>query len=165
MRRLPLLLLPLSLAACGSGTPVSIDIKSDEGDNASITMDNGAVAIKGDKFEGNFRIPSIKMKAKDFDFDGVKLYPDSEIGNFHISALDRKGQANDEGRVTVDFTAPAALGKVQDWFRDQLTREGFKFSARDGGFAGTTKDGDPFTLDLAADGIDKAKGRIEFRGS
>lgn len=164
MRRLPLLL-PLALAACGSGTPVSIDVKSDDGDNASIAIDNGAVAIKGDKFQGNFRIPAFKMKAKDFDFDGVKLYPDSEIGNFHISAQDNAGDAKDEGKVTVDFTSPAALATVQTWFREQLTREGFKFTAKGSGFAGTSKDGDPFTLELSADGGDKAKGRIEMSGN
>ncbi|NWP01200.1 hypothetical protein GY973_24235, partial [Escherichia coli] len=46
MRRLPLLLLPLALAACngGSGTPVTIDVKSDDGDNGSFRMENGAIS-------------------------------------------------------------------------------------------------------------------------
>ncbi|MCP4635188.1 MAG: hypothetical protein GY848_01765, partial [Methyloversatilis sp.] len=58
MRRLPLLLLPLALAACngGSGTPVTIDVKSDDGDNGSFRMENGAISIKGDGFEGNFKV-------------------------------------------------------------------------------------------------------------
>lgn len=168
MRRLvPLLLLPLSLAACGggSGTPVSIDVKSDDGDNASFRMENGSVAIKGDGFEGNFKMPAIKMTAEDFDMNGVKLYPKSEITNFHIAATDKAGKGEDEGKVTVAFTSPAALAAVQGWFREKLTNKGFKFHEKGNGFAGTTDDGDPFTLDLSADGGAKTKGRIEISGS
>ncbi len=167
MRRLPLMLLPLALAACngGTGTPVSIDVKSDDGDNSSFRMENGSVAIKGDGFEGNFKMPAIKMTAENFDMNGVKLYPKSDITNFHIAATDKAGKGEDEGKVTVDFTSPADLAKVQGWFREKLTGKGFKFNEKGNGFAGTTDDGDPFTLDLSADGGAKTRGRIEIQGS
>ncbi|MBN8810465.1 MULTISPECIES: hypothetical protein [unclassified Sphingomonas] len=175
MRRLPLLLLPLALAACngGTGTPVTIDVKSDDGDNGSFRMENGTVSIKGDGFQGNFRVPQIKMKADDVDLDGVKLYPKSEIAGFHITGGDKPGNgkdggkdgSKDDGKVRIDFTSPASLAAVQNWFRDGFTKKGFTFAPRGDGFAGTTSDGGTFTLDLSADGGQKVKGRMEMTGS
>lgn len=175
MRRLPLLLLPLALAACngGTGTPVTIDVKSDDGDNGSFKMENGTVSIKGDGFQGNFKVPQIKMKADDVDLDGVKLYPKSEIAGFHITGSDKPGngkdggkdRGKDDGKVRIDFTSPASLAAVQSWFREGFTRKGFKFAARGDGFAGTTSDGGAFTLDLSADGGEKVRGRMEMTGS
>lgn len=167
MRRLLLLLLPLALAACdgGTSTPVTIDVKSDDGDNGSFRMENGTVSIKGDGFQGNFRVPQIRMKADDVDLDGVKLYPKSEIAGFHITGSDKPGKSKDGGKVLIDFTSPASLAAVQNWFRDGFTRKGFKFAAKGDGFAGTTSDGGTFTLDLSADGGAKVKGRMEMAGS
>lgn len=161
-----LLLLPLALAACdGKGTSVTINANSDDGENSSFTMNNGTVAIKGDGFEGNFKVPAIKMTAENFDMDGVKLYPNSTITSFNIDALDHKGDTKDEGKVVAGFTSPAALATVQGWFRDKLTAKGFKFNEKGNGFAGTTADGESFTLDLSADGADKTKGTMEIVGS
>ncbi|MDG2533281.1 hypothetical protein P6144_06455 [Sphingomonas sp. HITSZ_GF] len=158
-----LLLLPLALAACnGKGTSVSIDVDGD--DNSSFTMDNGTVAVNGTDFKAKFKVPQIKVTAENFDLNGVKLYPGSTLGSFNISGQDKPG-GKDEGKVSASFASPAALDKVQGWFRDQLTEQDFKFTAQGSGFAGTTDDGDPFTLDLSADGDGKTKGRIEVRGS
>lgn len=166
MRYLPLLLLPLALAACdGKGTSISINATSEAGENSSFAMDNGTVAIKGDGFSGNFRVPGIKMTAENFDMNGVKLYPNSTITSFDIDATDHAGNKKDEGKVTAAFTSPAALTKVQDWFRDRLTARGFKFASRGDGFAGTTDDGGSFTIDLAADGGDKTSGKMVIIGS
>jgi hypothetical protein len=164
MRYLPLLLLPLALAACGGkGTSVTINAHSEDGDNSTFAMDNGTVAIKGDGFEGSFKVPQIKMTADNFDMDGVKLYPGSTIGSFNIDAEDRPGN-KDEGKVTTAFTSPAPLATVQTWFRDKLGAKGFKFAPQGDGFAGTTEDGETFTIDLSADGSDKTKGRMEIIG-
>lgn len=164
--RAMLLLLPLTLAACGgSGTSVTINATSDDGENSTFAMNNGTVAIKGDGFEGNFKVPAIKMTADNFDMDGVKLYPNSTITSFNIDAQDHAGDKKDEGKVTAAFTSPAALATVQGWFRDKLTEKKFKFSDKGNGFAGTTEDGETFTIDLSADGGDKTKGRMEIVGS
>jgi hypothetical protein len=167
MRYLPLLLLPLALAACDGkgGTAVSINATSDDGDNAVFAMNNGSVSIKSDGFEGNFKVPAIKMTAENFDMDGVKLYPNSTITSFNIDATDHKGGKKDEGKVTAAFTSPAALATVQTWFRDKLTAKGFKFGEKGNGFAGTTEDGENFTLDLSADGADKTSGKMVIIGS
>ena len=168
MRRLSLLLvLPLALAACDGkgGTSVSINATSDDGDNSTFAMDNDTVAIKGDGFEGNFKVPAIKMTAENFDMDGVKLYPNSTITSFNIDAKDHPGDGKDEGKVVAAFTSPAALATVKSWFRDKLTAKGFKFSEKGNGFAGTTEDGERFTLDLSADGGEKTSGKMEIVGS
>ncbi|NYT41241.1 hypothetical protein HZY97_10770 [Sphingomonas sp. R-74633] len=166
MRTLPLLLLPLALAACdGKGTSVTINATSDDGENSTFAMNNGTVAIKGGGFEGNFKVPAIKMTADNFDMDGVKLYPNSAITSFNIDAQDHAGDKKDEGKVTAAFSSPAPLATVQAWFRDKLTAKNFKFAAQGDGFAGTTDDGESFTINLSADGGDKTKGRMEIVGS
>lgn len=152
MRRLSLLLaLPLALAACDGkgGTSVSINATSDD----------------GDRFEGKFKLPAIRMTAENFDMDGVKLYPNSTITSFNIDAKDHPGEGKDEGKVVAAFTSPATLATVRSWFRDKLTAKGFKFGEKGNGFAGTTEDGERFTLDLSADGADKTSGRMEIVGS
>lgn len=166
MRTLPLLLLPLALAACdGKGTSISINAHSDEGDNAVFAMNNGAVSVKSDGFEGSFKVPNIKMTAENFDMNGVKLYPDSTITSFNVDATDHPGDKKDEGKVTAAFTSPAALATVQAWFRDKLTAKGFKFGEKGNGFAGTTDDGERFTIDLSADGSAKTSGKMVVIGN
>jgi len=152
MRHLSLLLvLPLALTACDGkgGTSVSINATSDDGDG----------------FEGNFKLPAIKMTAENFDMDGVKLYPNSTITSFNIDAKDHPGEGKDEGKVVAAFTSPAALSTVQSWFHDKLTTKGVKFSEKGNGFAGTTEDGERFTLDLSAAGGEKTNGKMEIVGS
>jgi hypothetical protein len=166
MRPLLFLLLPLSLAACGgTGTSVTINATSDDGENSTFAMNNGTVAIKGDGFEGNFKVPAIKMTAENFDMDGVKLYPGSTITSFNIDAQDHKGDKKDEGKVTANFTSPAAIATVQSWFRDKLTEKKFKFSETDKGFTGTTEDGENFTIELSANGGAATSGWMEIIGS
>jgi len=166
MRTLPLLLLPLALAGCGGeGTSISINAHSDDGDNAVFAMNNGAVSVKSDGFEGSFKVPNIKMTAENFDMDGVKLYPNSTITSFNVDATDHAGKQKDEGKVTAAFSSPADLAKVQGWFREKLTAKGFKFGQEGNGFAGTTEDGERFTIELSADGAAKTSGKMVIVGS
>lgn len=161
-----LLLLPLALAACdGKGTSISINATSDDGDNATFRMNNNTLAIKSEGFEGSVKVPAIKMTAENFDMDGVKLYPNSTITGFNMDVQDHKGDQKDEGKVTAAFTSPAALATVQGWFRDKLTEKGFKFAPKGNGFAGTTEDGESFTIDLSAEGGDKTSGKMVIAGS
>ena len=159
--RIALLLLALPLAACnGAGTNISIDARSDGEGNSAVTIDNGVLAIKGEGFQGSFRVPKVDVDAADFNVNGVKLYPGSKISDFHLNAQDKAG-GGDDGKVAIRFESPASLATVQTWFRERMTRQGFKFSDKGNGFTGTTDDGDPFTLDLSAEGDQKAKGRME----
>lgn len=165
MHRALLLLTLLPLAACGgsgTGTSFSINATSDEDGNSTITTDsNGQMAIKAPGFEGAIKLPKFHVNAENFDFNGVKLYPDSQVSELNVDADDNK-TGEDKGKVRVAFESPAALAKVQGWFREKMTARGFKIEADGDGLKGTTDDGDPFRLVLGADGDQKTKGKLEI---
>lgn len=165
MIRFALLLAPLALAACdGAGTNISLSGNGDGEGNVSIkTGPDGQVSIEAPGVSIASKLPKINLTAEDFDVNGLKLYPKSAIRELNAVGNDKLGSKQDN-HVTVVFDSPAALATVQAWFRDNLAKQGFKVEAKGNGFAGTTKEGDPFTLELNADGEDKAKGRIEVRG-
>ncbi|RYD49179.1 MAG: hypothetical protein EOP60_14320 [Sphingomonadales bacterium] len=166
MIRFALLLAPLALAACGgAGTSISLTGNGTDGEgNVSIkTGVDGGVSIEAPGVSINTKLPRINLTAEDFDVNGLKLYPKSAIRELNAVGNDKLGTKQDS-HVTVAFDSPAPLATVRAWFRDNLGKQGFKVEAKGNGFAGTTKDGDPFTLELNADGEDKAKGKIEVRG-
>ena len=165
MYRALLLLTLLPLAACGgsgTGTSFSINATSDEDGNSTITTDsNGQMAIKAPGFEGAIKLPKFHVNAQNFDFNGVKLYPDSQVSDLNVDAEDGKA-GEGKGKVRVAFESPAALAKVQGWFRDKMAARGFRIEADGDGLKGTTDDGDPFRLVLSADGDQKTKGKLEI---
>ena len=126
----------LVLAACNGGTEISID-----GDNVSI-------------------VPKAGMSGANFDLNGIELYPGSTIRDFKLDAQDGKDGA-DSGKVAVRFDSPAALAKVQPWFRDTLTKRGYTLAPKGDGFTGVNAEGDKVALELTADGADKTNGRLE----
>ena len=159
MSRHAALLLALPLAACGNepqgNTSFSIDAQGDGGNVSIASSDSGGrLSIKGPGIDGSVKLPKIDIGAADFDVDGVKLYPGSTIRDFNLNAADEG-----KGKVTIAFESPAALDKVQGWFRDAMAQQRFKVTPRGSGFAGTTEDGDSFTLDLEAAG-DRTRGRM-----
>lgn len=164
MTRFALLLAPLALAACdGTGTNISLSGGDGEGNVSIKTGADGQVSIEAPGVSISSKLPKINLTAEDFDVNGLKLYPKSAIRELNAVGSDKPGDKQDS-HVTVAFDSPAPLATVQAWFRDNLTKQGFKVEAKGNGFAGTTKDGDPFTLELNADGEQKAKGRIVVRG-
>lgn len=165
MTRFALLLAPLALAACGgAGTSISLTGNGTDGEgNVSIkTGADGGVSIEAPGVSINTKLPKINLTSEDFDINGLKLYPNSAIREFNAVGSDKGG--NGEGQVTVAFDSPASLATVQGWFRDNLAKNGFKAEASGNGFKGTTKDGEAFTLELNADGADKAKGKMVVTG-
>jgi hypothetical protein len=164
MTRFALLLAPLALAACGgAGTSISLNGNSDSGEgNVSIkTGADGQVAIEAPGVSIKTQVPNINLTSEKLDLDGLTLYPNSALREMNAVSNDKPGSKGDH--VTVVFDSPAPLATVQAWFRDNLAKQGVKAEPKGNGFAGTTKDGDPFTLELSADGEGKAKGRIELR--
>lgn len=164
MHRALLLLTLLPLAACdGSGTGTSFSINATEQDgNSTITTDsNGQMAIKAPGFEGAIKLPKFHVNAENFDFNGVKLYPNSQVSALNVDAEGAR-TGEDKGKVRVAFESPAALAKVQGWFRDKMAARGFKVEADGDGLKGTTDDGDPFKLMLSADGDQKTRGKLDI---
>ncbi|RYY23339.1 MAG: hypothetical protein EOP62_20530 [Sphingomonadales bacterium] len=164
MTRFALLLAPLALAACGgAGTSISLQGNDSEGNVSIKTGPDGGVSIEAPGVSIAAKLPKINLTSEDFDVNGLKLYPNSAIRELNAVGDNKMGKKQDS-HVTVAFDAPASLATVQAWFRDSLAKQGFKVEPKGNGFSGTTKDGDPFTLELNADGEDKAKGKIEVKG-
>lgn len=157
MLRYALLALPLTLAACGSDGNTNISVHDADGDVNISTDDNGHASIKLPGFDASIKLPRMDVSGENFEVNGVKLYPGSTIKDVNVDASSGGGK---DGRVALKFEAPASLDKVQAWFRDAMAKHNFKVSPQGSGFAGTTDDGQPITLELEAVGADKAKGSL-----
>lgn len=166
MIRFALLLAPFALAACGgAGTSISLTGNGAGGEgNVSIkTGADGQIAVEAPGVSIKTQVPNINLTSEKLDIDGLNLYPNSAIREINADSNDKIG-SKQGSHVMVAFDAPAPLATVQAWFRDDLAKQGFKIEPRGNGFAGTTKDGDPFTLELSADGDKKVKGKLEVKG-
>lgn len=159
-------LLAATLSACdGSKDGTTISFNSTDSDGnvvAGVDGNSGAVSINTPGFSGKITLPKLHLDSKDFEMNGVHLYPGSTISAMNIDAHDggKAGNDDDEGTVRVSFASPAAAGTVRDWFQQKLTAAGFTLSASGNGLVGTTDDKKPFKLDLTPDGADKSKGII-----
>jgi len=155
-----LIILPfaaLALATCGSssdgatpGTDISIDVTTDEGNPVKASSDGktGEIAIDVPGFKANIAMPKIKLDADNFDIDGVKLYPGSKVISMKVDQVTRSAGDN-KGNVRISFDAPASPEVVKAWFLEKLTaNDKLTVKSTVSGFAGTSKDGDPFMLDL-----------------
>jgi hypothetical protein len=127
----------LPLAACNVE-------KTSKGDKTVVfnASDNGAVAFQVPGLKGNIKLPASMVAHGDMDIDGVKLFPDSRVGNVDVN--------NDD--VTIGFKSPAAVAAVKDYYAKQFAEKGVTVTAHGDGFSGKTKDGNDFTLKLAAQG-------------
>ena len=157
VRLLPLALAGLALAACSDrdGNSTSITFS---GDNTSGSIDgNGSVKIDTPGFKGDIQIPKIHLDAKDFDMNGVHLYPGSTI-----SSMDVNAKGDNDGAVKVAFKSPASATTVRDWLKERLDKAGFKLSAAGNGLTGKTDDGKDFSLSLDDAGANASAGTISI---
>jgi hypothetical protein len=159
----------LTLAACsgsiGSGNDsTSISFSSNDSDgNVTGGIDkSGNLKINAPGFNGDVKIPKLQLGSKDFEMNGVHLYPGSTIGSINVDA--QGDDKNDDGKVKVTFTSPAAAATVRDWLKERLNKAGFTVTDAGTGLTGKTDDGKPFKLDLTDQGAGKASGTIEMGG-
>lgn len=146
----------LGLAACGSrdepeqGTTVSIDATSESGKKVEISADgkSGNVGFKVPGFDVNMRLPKKLLDDSNFDIDGVKLYPGSTVDTVNITA-NKQADKGERADVRIGFTSPADPAKVRGWFKDQFGKQSIELTGDAGKLAGTTKDGEAFTIELA----------------
>jgi len=160
------LILAATLSACdGSkeGTTISINSTDADGNTvADINGNTGALSINAPGFSGKISLPRLHLDSKDFEMNGVHLYPGSTISTMNIDAHDggKPGKDDDNGTVRISFASPAAPATVRDWYMQKLSAAGFTLSVSGNGLVGTTDEKKPFKLDLAPDGTDKSKGTI-----
>ena len=166
--RLAFLIPPIMLlAACGSeekkageGTEVSINA---EGDGGGIKIqtgkDGGKIRIGGDGAAINIDVPDFVDLdvASDFDIDGVKLYPGSNVTTVNVDASDKNGA--DKARVELGFTSPAAPAKAADWMAGEFAKQGIKVTRTGDTLAGKDNDGSDFRINFVPYGAN-AKGEV-----
>ncbi|WP_333573400.1 hypothetical protein [Sphingomonas sp.] len=151
------LLLPIALAACHGNANINFDGNDTDGNSVISTDANGRIQIKAPGIQGSITLPKMPLDAKNFDIDGVTLYPGSTLRNLKVN----DGNSDRDGQVIVEFESPAAPTVVRDWFRDNMTKQGFKVTTKDDNLIGTTDDGQPFALQLRPGGDARTKGLMQ----
>lgn len=168
---LPLLIATaLALTGCNRSNDdaPSITINADGGNVlGAIDGRTGEMKIDMPGFRGAVTLPKIKIDAGNFDLNGVRLYPGSTIET--ISVVGGARQGDTEKRAATDglrlvFASPATTDTVRRWFAERLTKVGYVVGTDGAGLVGTTDENQPFRLDLAPDGPDRAKGTIVIGG-
>ena len=150
MNRSALILLPVLLAGC--------DVHANNGkdENVSINADgSGNIAFDVPFVKGQVKVPAAMMHKGDFDIDGVKLMPGSEVTGFNLNAHDHGAT------VEMAFTAPAAPDQVRSYFIDQFKQKGVVAALSGDAVSGKSKDGTPFLIHVSPSGSGSA-GKIEI---
>lgn len=155
-----------ALSACGSrddgkdGTNISINAK-DENGVVAINADGktGKVDVNLPGFSANLNLPKVMLDHSNFDLDGVKLYPGSNVRG--VAVMAGKG---DKANVKISFESPADAAKVKDWFKSGFGEHEIKFSETLTGFSGKTADGDAFVMTLTPNGAAATSGTIDING-
>jgi hypothetical protein len=118
---------------------------ANEDGNVTITAEEGGnVAFNLPFVKGQVQVPSGFMHNGDFDIDGVKLMPGSQVTGFSVFAADKGADVN------MAFTVPAAPDAVRAYFVDQFKQKGVDAALAGDTVAGKTKDGSPFTIQVAS---------------
>jgi hypothetical protein len=139
MKHSVFLLLMAMLGGCDvhSKNPANADenvtIKADEGGN---------VAFNVPFVKGEVKVPSGFMHNGNFDIDGVKLMPGSQVTGVSVDAHDNGAVVN------VAFTAPAPPGDVRSYFVDQFKKQGVEAALAGDSVSGKSKDGSPFAIQV-----------------
>ena len=150
MKRSAMFMLVPLLAGCGVHTknPANGD------DNVSIQADgNGHIAFNLPIAQGQVKVPTSMMHNSNFDIDGVKLMPGSQVNGFSLDAH------HEGATVNMSFTAPAAPDQVRAYFIDQFRQKGVEAAVSGNAVTGKSKDGSPFTIQLSP-GPNGSQGKI-----
>ncbi len=145
------------LAACGQS--------GEKGDSSEVTVhadgESGKLKIGGDGVNIDLDIPDIADLNidSDFDIDGVKLYPGSQITTMDINADSRDGAS--DAVIKFGFTAPAAPKVAADWMAGEFAKKSVKITRTGDTLAGKGKDGEDFTISFGPDGA-TSKGEVRI---
>jgi hypothetical protein len=129
------------LAGCNvhSKNPANAD------ENVTINADDsGHIAFNLPFVQGQVKVPGGMMHSGDFDIDGVKLMPGSSVTGFSVFAQDKGSEVN------MAFTAPAPPDQVRAYFADAFKQKGVEAALAGDSVSGITKDGSPFTIQVAS---------------
>lgn len=153
MKRLSAVMLVALLAGC------NVHSKSGDNDNDNVAVnadESGHIAFDLPFAKGQVKVPSGWMHSGNFDIDGVKLMPGSQMTGFSLDA-------HDEGStVNMSFTVPAAPDAVRSYYVDQFKQKGVEAAVAGDSVTAKSKDGSPFTIQVSpAAGGSKGTIRVE----
>jgi hypothetical protein len=141
----------LTLAAC------SVKTHGDNGEDASITIGNGASsadpAVANGQQGVSIDVPgfSAKVNVPDLDIGGdtkiedMPMFPGTKVNGVNIVAHGNDGSgAESKGDVTMAFTAPGDPAKIVAWYKDQADKNGWDAvpPSDNNQFEATKRDGD-----------------------
>jgi hypothetical protein len=140
----------IALAMLGGCSVHSRNAANDD-ENVAINADEGGnVTFNLPFVKGQVKVPSGFMHNGNFDIDGVKLMPGSQVTGFSVDAHDKASTVN------MTFTAPAPPDQVRSYFVDQFKKQGVEATTTGDAVSGKSKDGSPFNIRVAsADGGSK----------
>jgi hypothetical protein len=141
MKRLSCIIAVALLAGC------NVHSKSGDDDKVNINADaSGQIAFDVPFAKGQLKVPSGWMHNGNFDIDGVKLMPGSQVTGFSLDAHDKASVVN------MSFTAPASPDAVRAYFLDQFRKKGRDVAVAGDSVTGKSKDGSPFTIQVSPAG-------------
>ena len=139
-RAVVIALLPL-LAGCH----VQTKNPAEAGRNISVNAsEGGQVSFNFPFAKGNVTIPGMVMNGGHMDIDGVRMMPGSRVTGFNIDAR------NDGSTIHMNFTAPASADAARAYFADQFRKTGGQVAVAGDAVTGTSKDGSPLVIHIAA---------------
>jgi hypothetical protein len=125
----------------------NVHSKSGDDDKVNINADaSGQIAFDVPFAKGQVKVPSGWMHNGNFDIDGVKLMPGSQVTGFSLDAHDKASVVN------MSFTAPASPDAVRAYFLDQFRKKGRDVAVAGDSVTGKSKDGSPFTIQVSPAG-------------
>lgn len=131
MRPILLLASLVALSAChGSKVSWSGD---DAAKNKNVhialggTDGNNQVALNIPGLNANLNLPNLNI-GEHIDLNGIKLAPNTKVGNVDIIAHDH-GSGGSDGHVRLDFTNPDAPAALIAYYNRQATEAGYLTSA------------------------------------
>jgi hypothetical protein len=138
-------LLLMLLALLGACNVHSKNPSNSGDDNVTINADeNGSVAFNLPFVKGQVKVPGAFMHNGNIDIDGVKLMPGSQVTGFSVFARDKGATVN------MSFTAPAAPDQVRSYYVDEFKKQGVEAGLAGDSVTGKSKDGSPFTIQVAS---------------
>jgi len=125
----------------------NVHSKSGDDDKVNVNADgSGKIAFDLPFAKGQVKVPSGWMHKGNFDIDGVKLMPGSEVTGFSLDAHDKASVVN------MSFTAPAAPDAVRSYYVEQFRKKGLDAAVAGDSVTGKSKDGNPFTIQVSPAG-------------
>ena len=153
------------LTACNSKSEdkertVSKTVVIDQKAVAATGVGENGFKIDTDDFKASLDIPGMTLGGKDFDIDGMKLLPGSQVRGMKVVSREQNGDKN--GVVTVSFTSPATPDAVLSHAEAQAKGEGWTV-ARTATGLGATKGEKTLAYKVAAAGT-ATSGTITIEG-